>query len=39
LDSENVDEIAKKAASKVDQLIQVSYNDWLFITHTPIHLF
>ncbi|MGK3743497.1 MAG: hypothetical protein ACI90V_010355 [Bacillariaceae sp.] len=39
LDSENVDEIAKKAASKVDQLIQVSNNDWLFTVYTIIHLF
>jgi hypothetical protein len=39
LDSENVDEIAKKAASKVDQLIQVSNNDWLIIVYTLIYLF
>ena len=38
LDSENVDEIAKKAASKVDQLIQVSNNDRLLIVYTLIHL-
>ena len=38
LDSENVDEIAKKAASKVDQLIQVSTNDRLLIVYTLIHV-